>query len=58
MAFFYKNNTWEFVKKPENRRVVECKLIFKIKEGLSGSEQKRFKARLLAKGYTLRNFFL
>ena len=52
MASLYKNETWELVKKPANRRVVGCKWIFKIKEGLIGSEPKRFKARLVAKGYT------
>ncbi|KAH9687674.1 hypothetical protein KPL70_014852 [Citrus sinensis] len=52
MASLYKNNTWEMVKKPGNRRVVGCKWIFKIKEGTDGSEPRRFKARLVAKGYT------
>ncbi|KAH9678644.1 Integrase catalytic domain-containing protein [Citrus sinensis] len=52
MASLYKNKTWELVKKPENRRVVGCKWIFKIKEGINGSEPRRFKARLVAKGYT------
>ena len=48
----YKNNTWELVKKPDKRRVVDFKWIFKIKDGLTGDEPKRFKARLVAKGYT------
>ncbi|KAH9655442.1 hypothetical protein KPL70_022326 [Citrus sinensis] len=48
----YKNNTWELVKKPDKRRVVDCKWIFKVKDGLTGDEPKRFKARLVAKGYT------
>lgn len=52
MAFLYKNNTWELVKKPEIRRVVGCKWIFKIKEGLNESELRRFKARLVVNGYT------
>ncbi|KAH9670332.1 hypothetical protein KPL70_016941 [Citrus sinensis] len=48
----YKNNTWELVKKPDKRRVVDCKWIFKIKDGLTRDELKRFKARLMAKGHT------
>ncbi|KAH9649101.1 hypothetical protein KPL70_025857 [Citrus sinensis] len=38
--------------KPDKRRVVDCKWIFKVKDGLTGDELKRFKARLVAKGYT------
>ncbi|KAK9217525.1 hypothetical protein WN943_006152 [Citrus x changshan-huyou] len=49
--FLYKNETLELVKRSANKRVVGCKWIFKVKEGLTGSEPKRFKARLLAKGY-------
>ena len=48
----YKNNTRELVKKPEKRRIVGCKWIFKIKEGLTADEPRRFKDRLVAKGYT------
>ena len=48
----YKNDTWELVKKPDKRRVVDCKWIFKVKDGLTGDEPKRFKARLVLKGYT------
>ena len=48
----YKNNTWELVKKPEKKRVVGGKWIFKMKEGLKADEPKRFKVRLVGKGYT------
>lgn len=51
IAFLYKNETWELVKKPTNRGVVRCKWIFKIKEGFIKLESKRFKARLIAEGY-------
>lgn len=50
----YKNDTWELVKKPENKRVVGCKWVYKVKQGILGVESKRFKARLVAKGYTQR----
>ena len=48
----HNNETWELVERPEKRRIVGCKWIFKIKEDLTSSEPKRFKARLVAKGYT------
>ena len=39
----HNNETWELVERPEKRRIVGCKWIFKIKEGLTNSEPKRFK---------------
>ncbi|KAH9725257.1 hypothetical protein KPL70_007804 [Citrus sinensis] len=48
----HNNETWELVERPEKRRIVGCKWIFKIKEGLTSLELKRFKARLVANGYT------
>lgn len=50
--FLHKNNIWELVRKLKNRRIVECKWIFKIKEGMSATKSKRFKFSLMAKGYT------
>lgn len=41
----------KMVKKPENKRLVWCKLMFKIKEGLSGSKPRKFKAILVIKDY-------
>ncbi|KAH9659560.1 ribosome biogenesis protein bms1 [Citrus sinensis] len=49
-----KNNTWELVKRPGNRRIVGCKWIFRVKDGLTTTEPRRFKARLVTKGYTQR----
>ena len=46
------NKTWILVSKPSNQRVIDCKWIFKVKEGLTSSEPVRFKARLVAKGFT------
>ncbi|KAH9751398.1 hypothetical protein KPL71_014282 [Citrus sinensis] len=48
----HNNETWELVERPEKRRIVGCKWIFKINEDMTSSEPKRFKARLVAKGYT------
>ena len=47
-----KNNTWILVKRPESKRVVGCKWVFKHKQGIPGIEKPRFKARLVAKGYS------
>ncbi|KAL5546855.1 hypothetical protein UlMin_006542 [Ulmus minor] len=54
MHSLMKNNTWEFVSKPNKHRVVDCKWIFKIKEGNSPGDKVRYKARLVAKGFTQR----
>ena len=46
------NHTWELIKKPPGSRVVNCKWIFKKKEGIQGVEPDRLKARLVARGFT------
>ena len=48
------NGTWTLVPKPENQKLVQCKWLFKIKEGINISDPLRYKARLVAKGYTQR----
>ena len=45
------NKTWELVKLPDNRTVIGCKWIFKVKYGDQG-QVNRFKGRLVAKGYS------
>ena len=45
------NNTWELIKKPIGARLVSCKWIFKVKEGIEGVASKRYKARLVARGF-------
>ncbi|KAH9726310.1 hypothetical protein KPL70_008223 [Citrus sinensis] len=52
MTSLYKNCTWELVKRPKNRRIVGCKWIYRNKEGMTAAEPRRFKTRLVAKGYT------
>ncbi|KAH9767170.1 hypothetical protein KPL71_011175 [Citrus sinensis] len=49
-----KNGTWKLIVRPEKRKTVSCKWIFKIKEGISDAEPSRFKARLVARGFTQR----
>lgn len=47
-----RNNTWTLVDLPKNQKVVRCKWIFKRKEGIPGVERARFKARLVARGFS------
>ena len=55
MSSLYKNDTWDLVKLPTDRKAIGCKWVFKVKEGSSenGSDI-RFKARLVAKGFAQR----
>ena len=46
------NNTWELVLKPERQKIIDCKWVFKVKEGITEKEPKVYKARLVAKGFT------
>lgn len=47
-----KNETWELVDRPPKQRLVSCKWIFKRKETVDPVEPIRFKARLVARGFT------
>ena len=49
-----KNDAWVLVDKPEKHKIVRCKWIFKLKEGIKGMEKPRYKPRLVAKGFTQR----
>ena len=46
-----KNNTWDFVSLPRGKKTVGCKWVFIIKHRAEGTIE-RYKARLMAKGYT------
>ena len=48
---FAKAELYDEVERPRNRKVVDCKWVFKIKRGADG-EILRYKARLVAKGFT------
>ncbi|CAM8934961.1 unnamed protein product [Rhodiola kirilowii] len=48
------NKTWSLVPKPENAKAIECKWIYKLKEGNSELDPPKFKARLVAKGFRQR----
>ena len=46
-----KNGTWDLMPLPPGRKAVDCKWVYKLKEGLHG-EKNRFKARLVARGFS------
>jgi hypothetical protein len=51
MKALHKNETWDLVKLPNEKKAVGCKWVFTIKHKADGSEE-RYKARLVAKGFT------
>jgi hypothetical protein len=51
MAALQKNETWELMPLPEGKKAVGCKWVFSIKYKADGTID-RYKARLIAKGYT------
>nr|GEU97179.1 hypothetical protein [Tanacetum cinerariifolium] len=54
MDSFRKNKTWELVDHPAGQKLVSYKWLFKIKEGIEGVQKPRYKARLVARGFTQR----
>jgi hypothetical protein len=52
MQSLEKNGTWHIVRLPKEKKIVRCKWIFKRKDGSSPSEPTRFKAMLVAKGFS------
>lgn len=51
-----KNNTWQLVELPAGKKVIDCKWVFKLKRNSEG-EVERYKARLVARGFTQRPGF-
>ena len=52
MQSLHKNQTWELVELPKGKRGIGCKCVYKKKEAVSENEGERFKAHLVAKGYS------
>jgi len=46
-----KNPTWDLVILPQNKSVIGCKWVYRVKFQANGKVE-RYKARLVAKGYT------
>lgn len=47
-----KNGTWVLVPKPSNVKIVGCRWLFKLKEGIEMIELTKFKARFIAEGFS------
>nr|GEV45067.1 retrotransposon protein, putative, Ty1-copia subclass [Tanacetum cinerariifolium] len=54
MVSLRKNKTWELVDDQAGQKLMTCKWLFKIKEGIEGVQKPRYKARLVARGFTQR----
>ena len=54
MESLQKNKTWELVKLPKGKKAIGCKWIFRKKEAFFKKEGEKFKAQLVAKGYSQR----
>ena len=52
MDSLHKNYSWELIQKPKEMKVMGCKWVYKIKDGIPDVEQKRLKARPVVKGFT------
>ena len=53
MESLHKNGTWDMVRLLKGKKSIRCKWVFKKKEGIAGVENARYKARLVAKCYSL-----
>ena len=52
MESLQKNKTWELVKQPLDRKIITYKWVLKKKEGVSPTEGVKYKARLVARGFS------
>lgn len=49
---FHKAHTWNLVERPRGQKVIGCEWLYKLKPGIPGVEGKRYKGRVVAKGYS------
>ncbi|KAJ4711012.1 Retrovirus-related Pol polyprotein from transposon TNT 1-94 [Melia azedarach] len=54
MESLHKNQTWELTKRLRDRKIVTCKWVYKKKEGETSVEGIKYKARVVARGFTQR----
>jgi len=52
LSFLYKNGSWVLADNPKGKKLVTCKWLFKLKEGIPGVEHAIFKARLVGRSFT------
>ncbi|KAL1212253.1 Retrovirus-related Pol polyprotein from transposon RE1 [Cardamine amara subsp. amara] len=48
------NQTWDIVDRPSDQKVISCRWLYKKKCGIPGVEPERYKARLVARGFSQR----
>ena len=51
MTSLDENHTWDLTQRPKNQKVIGCKWLYKLKPGIPGVEEPRYKSRLVAKGF-------
>ncbi|KAJ4721050.1 Retrovirus-related Pol polyprotein from transposon TNT 1-94 [Melia azedarach] len=54
MESLHKNQTWELTKRPRDKKIITCKWVYKKKEGETSVEGIKYKARVVARGFTQR----
>nr|GEU84370.1 retrovirus-related Pol polyprotein from transposon TNT 1-94 [Tanacetum cinerariifolium] len=54
----HKNESWELVKLPKEKRVISYKWLFNVKDGIPGVESNQYKARYVVRGFDQREAFL
>lgn len=52
MNSLYKSKTWKLVRNPTSHNFVDCKWLYKIKEGQSHNDPLWYKVRLVTNGFT------
>ena len=52
MQSLHKNEIWDLVELPKGKTDIGCKWVYKKKEAVSENEGEKFKACLVAKGYS------
>ena len=52
MTSLKKKNMWFLTDLPEGKKAIGCRWIYKLKPGIPGVEEPRYKSRLVAKGYS------
>ena len=55
MESLNKNKTWELSEVPKGKKAIGCKWVFRKKDAILEKEGERFKAKLVAKGYSQRH---
>lgn len=52
MQSLYRNDTWDLMERPTNQKVVKYKWIYKVKLTINVEDKLKYKAKLVAKGFT------